>query len=74
MSEKLKDFLIRVGEDYDLASQFNRIGEVLDQSGLSAEEQAAFLSRDPEQVRRLLGDDKNLIFMILQWFHDRPRA
>jgi hypothetical protein len=72
MSEnKLRDFLLYVAKDKELPGLFNRLADTLDRSGMSEKEQSAFLSRDSERIRKLLGGGDN-VNMIYRWFKDRP--
>jgi hypothetical protein len=75
MGDKLRDFLIRLANDRTLIKLFDDVADVLDRSGLNANEQAAILSRDLERVLRLLGDeDRDLVQMIRTWFKPSSMA
>ena len=56
MSDGLRDFVIGVASDPDLAVRFatNPVAE-LDRSGLTDQERSALLSRDSARLRELLG-------------------
>jgi hypothetical protein len=56
MSGCLDDFLVRLATDPDFLSRFTAdASAVLEGAGLTAEERAAVLARDPDALRRALG-------------------
>ena len=56
MSQSLRDFLVDLAADPECLSQFVADpGGALDRAGLTAEEKAAVLSRDSDQLRSALG-------------------
>jgi hypothetical protein len=73
MHENFRDFLIKVSEDKDLCYFLERIAQELDAANLTAEEKAAFLSRNLTTVKNMLGDEFDDI-MIFQWLPQGPQG